>query len=365
MSLLDLKVRNVRNLREVDINPSSHINILYGPNASGKTSLLESIYLLARGKSFRTQHLASIINTESSALSVSSRITQADGQSTSLGIDHRDGQLRMKAEGVMLKRASDLANYLPVVVIHQDCHQMFNLGPKYRRKFLDWGVFHVEQSFLSMWRRYTRALKQRNASLYQGPSSASLASLSRGAWDEELCEAAEHIHVLRERYLLRFAAIFDGYAERLFECDLKIMLSYQAGWKTSEDFRSILSQSYPRDRVMGRTQYGPHRADLQARINGKTAQEVLSRGQQKLLIYAMYLAQADLYRSLTGKSCIILADDIGAELDSARFETLTNLLENLDVQVFLTTTDRHRKIGQQRAAQKMFHVEHGQIKEMI
>ena len=362
MPLLDLKVRNVRNLKEVDINPSSQINILYGPNASGKTRLLESIYLLARGKSFRTQHITSIINNESTTLSISSKIAQADGQRASLGIEHRDGQFRMKAEGTLLKRASDLANYLPLVVIHQDCHQMFSLGPKCRRRFLDWGVFHVEHGFLPAWLRYTRALKQRNAALQQETSS----SLSfREAWDEDLCEMAEYIHILRERYLQRFTGVFNAYVDRLFDDGVTITLGYQAGWKTSEDLRSILFQSYPKDKAMCRTQYGPHRADLQARIKGKPAQEVLSRGQQKLLSYAMYLAQADLYRSITGNPCIILADDIGAELDPSRFETLTTLLESLGVQVFLTTTDPHRKAGWRKLEQRMFHVEHGKIKEVI
>ena len=161
MPLIDLKVSNVRNLKEVEISPATQINILYGANASGKTSLLESIYLLSRGKSFRTQHIKNIINDKSTTLSISSHVSHSAGQNTSLGIEHRDGQLRMKAEGALLKRASDLASYLPLVVIHRECHQILNLGPRYRRRFLDWGVFHVEPSFLPVWRRYVRALKQR------------------------------------------------------------------------------------------------------------------------------------------------------------------------------------------------------------
>lgn len=360
MPLLDLKVSNVRNLKQVEISPASRINIIYGANASGKTSLLESIYLLSRGKSFRTHHLANIVNSESSTFSVTSRIAQGNGQCTSLGIEHRDGRFRMKAEGTMLKRASDLAGYLPLMVIHQGCHQILSLGPKHRRRFLDWGVFHVEPTFLSVWRRYNRALKQRNAWLQRQNTSQ-----QHGPWDEELEESAERLHSLREQYIQQLSSILHDYAGRLFKTETPLSIDYRRGWKADESLSSALSRSYIKDKTLGYTQSGPHRADLHINVGGKPVQELMSRGQQKLLIYAMHLAQASLYRQLARRPCIILADDANAEIDAVRMGALMNLIEDLGVQAFLTMIEGYRKTGKNGVDLKMFHVEHGQVKEVI
>ena len=259
----------------------------------------------------------------------------------------------------MLKRASDLVGYLPLVVIHQECHQIFSHGPRYRRRFLDWGMFHVEHSFLPVWRRYIRALKQRNASLQHGALS------QQGLWDKELQETAEHIHGLRKRYVTHFTKLFEEYTGRLLQGDAPITLDYEPGWRTEEALSSILSRTHSRDKVLGYTQQGPHRADLRVKVSGRPVQEVISRGQQKLLIYAMYLTQAGIYQQQLARPCTILADDICAELDNTRLTELMNLIEDLGVQAFITTVDRYTEIGRGGVDQKMFHVEHGQVKEVI
>jgi len=359
MLLQDLKVRNIRNLKQVDIHPAPKINIVYGANASGKTSLLESIALLARGKSFRTHHLSNVMNRECTSFSVTSNIVPYNGHTIGLGVEHRDGQLRMKAEGTILKRISELASYLPLIAVNQDCHQLFSQGPRLRRRFLDWGMFHVEHSFLTVWRRYHRALKQRNALIQQQDACPST------SWDEELEISAEHLHVLRDQYIQRFSKIFMQHVSKLFEVELPLSITYERGWKAGENLSAVLSRSFHKDKVLGYTQFGPHRADLRIGIHGRPVQEVVSRGQQKLLIYAMYLAQARLYQELKGRTCVILADDACAELDVRRLSALMDLIENLDVQIFLTTTERFEAMDKKGADQKLFHVEHGQIKEVI
>ena len=359
MLLQDLKVRNIRNLKQVDINPAAKINIVYGANASGKTSLLESIALLARGKSFRTHHLGNVMNRESTTFSVTSNIIPYNGHTIGLGIEHRDGQLRMKAEGTILKRVSELASYLPLIAVNQDSLQLFSQGPRMRRRFLDWGMFHVEHNFLTVWRRYHRALKQRNALIQQQDT------VSANSWDEELEISAEHLHTLRDHYIQKFSGIFTQYVSRLFEAELPLSITYERGWKAGENLSGLLSRSYHKDKALGYTQFGPHRADLRIELHRRPVQEVVSRGQQKLLIYAMYLAQASLYRELKGSTCVILADDACTELDVTRISALMELMENLDVQIFLTTTELVEAMNKTGADQKLFHVEHGQVKEVI
>jgi len=221
-------------------------------------------------------------------------------------------------------------------------------------------VFHVEPSFLPVWRRYIRALKQRNATLQQQG-----AETQRDLWDEELQVSAEHVHTQREQYLTRFTRLFGEYAGTLLHGCASITIDYEPGWNTDDALSSILSRSYPKDKILGYTQRGPHRADLRIRVNGKPAHEVLSSGQQKLLIYALYLAQAGLYQELLARPCTILADDVYAELDKPRLAELMNLIEGLGVQVFLTMVDRYKVRDRERVDKKMFHVEHGQVKEVI
>ncbi len=360
MSLLDLKVNNVRNLKKVEINPAPHINLIYGPNASGKTSLLESIYVLSRGKSFRTHHLAHVINRESNMFTITSCVATHEGHRTRLGIEHTEGRSRMKAEGAPLKRASELAGYLPVIIINQEYSQFFNLGPKSRRRFLDWGVFHVEPSFLTLWRRYNRALRQRNVLLQDSRRAA-----STGSWDDELDYAAERLDTLRSNYVQRLTDLCQAYFSRLFNDETVFSIHYRRGWQDGARLSTILKQSFARDRALGYTHSGPHRADLRIMLRARPAQELVSRGQLKLLVYTLYLAQASLFQEITGRPCIILADDIGAELDATRMSSLMNLIQEMGVQVFVTMTERDREIYREGPVQKMFHVEHGWIKEVI
>ena len=360
MPLLDLKVNNVRNLKKVEIHPAPQINLIYGPNASGKTSLLESIYVLSRGKSFRTHHLAHVINHESDTFTITSCVATRDGHRTRLGIEHTDGRSRMKAEGNPLRRASELAGYLPVIVINQEYSQFFNLGPKSRRRFLDWGVFHVEPTFLSLWRRYNRSLRQRNILLQDAKGAA-----STGSWDDELESTADRLDSLRSQYVQRLANLCEKYFRRLFNDEITFSIRYRRGWQEGQRLSAILEQSFGRDRALGYTHSGPHRADLRIMLRDSPAQEVVSRGQLKLLVYTLYLAQANLFQEITGRPCIILADGIGAELDAARMSSLMALIQEMGVQVFVTMTARDREIYREAPVEKMFHVEHGQVKEVI
>jgi len=351
VSLLALKVNHFRNLTNINLELSPRSNLIYGPNGSGKTSLLEAIYFLSMGRSFRS-HLANrIIQYGEPSFSIFGTTG-----SLNIGIERpRQGKIRIKIGNEMVTSVAELAKMLPVQLINPDSYQLLNEGPRYRREFLDWGVFHVEPQFFPLWQRFQRTLKQRNAALQQ---NASLREVE--AWNSEFVIAGEELTRLREHYIHQLLPTITATLAKLITFD-NLAVDYYRGWDEGRGLMEVLVGAYNRDRVLGYTQFGPQRADIMVRINGIPAHDVLSRGEQKLLISALRLAQGILLAELTGKQCIYLLDDLAAELDSRRRQVVAELLVGLNAQVFITAVDDVASDLNKSLDAKMFHVEHGAI----
>lgn len=356
MSLSSLYIKNLRNLAEIHLDPVSRLNIIYGANASGKTSLLEAIYLLGRAKSFRSNHLHIIEGQAKGGFMVVGQVTGELGQSQSLGIHYEGGKIHMRAAGQTLMQTMELVTRLPLLLITPDSHKILTLGPRQRRRFIDWGVFHVEHNFMSAWRRYHRALRQRNAALRTpgrfGPGEV---------WDNELDETASQIDHFRREYLRQFLPLLSYFVQKLLPVQWNVSLRYLPGWAQDTTLREALTRSLERDRLLGYTHKGPHRADVVIEAEGKPVQEHASGGQQKLLMCALYLAQAALFKARTQRQCIILLDDLPAELDKEHRRRLMELLYEIGVQVMVTTTDKNLLQIPYGAEVKLFHVEQGII----
>lgn len=359
MRLTRLKIRCLRNLQALDVAPALGLNLILGPNASGKTSLLEAIHLLSCGKSFRTHQLSQVVSRGSSGMTLSGEIADEAQGNSILGLEYEvdPGRLRVKVAGKWVQRLSELALYLPVVMIHQESHRIFTQGPEFRRSFLDWGLFHVEPLFLPAWQRYRRALRQRNSMLQQ--------SLDRPEiWDRELVETGTVIHAQRQRYLQQFMPVFRGLLP-LLRIDCAIDTRYRQGWSSEKDLAGQLADALPGDRRLGYTRFGPHRADIDFSADGVMVRERLSRGQMKVLVYALFLAQACTLAETTDRRCLILMDDLAAELDSDHIGQLIEKIRMLDFQTFITSSDTGfaRYVGE--GDRKLFHVEHGRLTEML
>lgn len=361
MRLQRLAIQDFRNLVDVGLEPAARVNLVIGPNASGKTSLLEAIHVLSCGKSFRTHKVGNTVRSGQDCFTISGQILGDDGDRTALGVGYcrSAGTLRMKAAGQALRRTSDLAARLPVVVIHQDSHFLFSAGPRFRRRFLDWGLFHVEHGFLDAWQRFMRALRQRNSALQQRASRR-----QADIWIPELQETASYIHGLRERYLAEFLPLYQEYVTRLLGIRDGLGVRYQPGWPQDRSYQTALEQAWARDSAQGYTQYGPHRADVAFRIDGIPLHERVSRGQQKLLVIATYLAFTALYRRRTGRECLLMIDDVAAELDADRLRLTFDLLAELALQTFLSHTEGLDQVLKD-LPRKMFHVEQGTVKEVL
>jgi len=357
MTLRLVDVQNLRNLTHVKVEPAPKFNLIYGDNGSGKTSFLEAIHYLALGRSFRTRLNSRLTQHENDRFSLFAQI-QTENYLLPVGVErysNGEGQIRINQENA--KSILEITKALPIRLLYSESRLLLTGNAKLRRQFIDWGVFHVEHSFLKHWQHAQRALKQRNAAL-RSRSPRAMVKL----WESELAEQAEHLNLLRKAQVEQFKAIFMRLIPALLP-DMHISLAYKPGWSEELGLHAVWDQAWSRDLELGYTQHGPHRADLLIRVDKNVpVQDVLSQGQQKLLVYALYLTQGILLKEQTAKRCVYLLDDLPAELDCENRHRVAMVLNDIGAQVFVTGVDREGLSHLQDMAEtKMFHVEHGEI----
>jgi DNA replication and repair protein RecF len=352
MSLTRLEIDDFRCLERVSLNLDSRYNLFVGENASGKTSLLEALFFLGRGRSFRTRRLDRLVRQGTDSFRLVGWV-QLDGRQTVLGVGGSRQGTEIRVGGSPASSAAALAQYFPPQIIDPDVHKLLEEGPQRRRRFLDWGVFHVEPSFMEVWQRYHRALRQRNAALRQVSNSKALA-----VWNPELMTSGLRLDAMRRAYVERLAQPLADIGKQLLALDVTV--GYSAGWAQDESFEVALAKSVERDLKLGITHTGPHRADITIRVNGQVARERVSRGQQKLLAAALILAQLQLQETLHPGCGVLLLDDPAAELDGNRLGRLLDVVRGLPSQLFVTSLRLELdSLGQPGA---MFHVEHGAVR---
>lgn len=314
--------------------------------------------MLGLARSFRSARLQSLIQHQQERFTVFAQIQRASG-ARAVGFSRdRSGVSRMRINGQALENAAQLAQELPLQIIHPESFQLLSGAPRLRRQFLDWGVFHVEPDFFAVWRRLHKVLRQRNSSLRH----ATLDEAMRSAWDHELAQSGSLIDQYRRDYIVTLRPIFEMVLHKLLPID-GLALSYYRGWDKERPLAEVLRAAWVRDQQMGATQFGPQRADLRLRLDGLNVVDVLSRGQQKLVVCALKIAQGFLMRQAQSEGCVYLVDDLTSELDKAHRDALCALLEELRCQVFITGIDDKALRGcwSAEASLAAFHVEHGSV----
>lgn len=358
MSLDRLSFQGLRNLTSVELRPHAGVNVILGANGSGKTSLLEGVHILGMGRSFRTQQLKNVIAHDAPGMTLHGRLV--GDPPVPIGIRRmREGQeLEMRMAGERVNRIAQLVEALPIQLINPDAFRLLEGSPASRREFLDWGVFHVKHDLLPVWKRVKRALKHRNALLRHGR----IDERSLSVWETELIQWSERLDLLRREYMLAFQPVFEETLQELLPL-ASLSLRYTRGWDSQRTLADVLFRGRDTDRQMGFTQQGPQRADLRLRMDRRPAIEVLSRGQQKLVVSALKLAQGRLLERMKGRRCIYLIDDLPAELDAGHRRDFCRWLERMQCQVFITSVDPEALEGVWRpdTSVAMFHVKHGQL----
>ena len=356
MSLTHLNLRDFRCFAALELDLGSRANLILGDNASGKTSLLEAIFFLSRGRSFRTSKADTLVRQGAEGFLLSA-FTQDSSGTVALGLARRGGSLEARVAGAPAQNLAELTERLPVQLFDSGAHQLIEGGPRHRRQFLDWGVFHVEQGFLPTWRRYQRALKQRNTALRQKAPEALIKT-----FEPELATAGMALDSYRRDYLAQLEPVATAWARRLLG-PMDLGMRYLRGWGEGKTLEEALASNRAFDREQGLTRSGPHRAEMAIEIGGVSAQQQVSRGQQKVLAGALLLAQAVYLKQTTGRQCLLLLDDLAAELDRGHLGRFLELVRESETQVFLTSVEKERLPVWSGA--NFFHVEHGKIAKLV
>ncbi|MGA2562231.1 MAG: DNA replication/repair protein RecF [Steroidobacteraceae bacterium] len=351
MSLAELRLEDLRCLHSAELQLDARLNLISGDNGSGKTSLLEAIYLLGRGRSFRTRHTEQLIRRTARRLWVHGHTRSEPRHDIALELDREFGA-QIRLDHRVVSSRVELSEAFPVLVIDPGIHRLIEEGPAQRRRWLDWAVFHVEPGFLRQWQDYARALRQRNAALQSGADAT--------PWEGALVAFGEALTAARTRFI---AALQPHWAATTQQLDaVQASLGFVQGWSRERSLAEALRMQAQRDRERGATLVGPHRFDVQLRLDGRAAREVISRGQQKILGVAMALSMARYLSSAAGQPPTLLLDDPAAELDTAHTQALLQTVLGLGTQLVVTTLRADDTVL--GVPDAVFHVERGSVKRL-
>ena len=358
MRVAAIEVGSLRILDSVKIEFSLGVNLIVGSNGSGKSSLLEAVHILGSGRSFRAHRLRDVVTYGQSGLHVVGRTIRDDGGSETIGVEHSPDGLRIRRGGVDVKASSELATLLPTVTVTPDTHRMVTDGADLRRRIIDKLLFHVEPTYLGHYQRYRRALRQRNAAIRSGLGDEEL-----GGWDAELVLTGELLTAQRVGYLDSALPMMKAIVTKLL--GMPIDIRFYRGWDSAISLAQACEHSLTHDRLRGYTQVGPHRADLRFTIDGRPLQHVLSRGETKLFVTAVSVAQVRNLTSILGHPPVVLVDDLASELDvDSRARCLVEL-NATGAQLFLTAVPGHGLETGDMPTGRWFHVEQGHIAEVV
>ena len=359
MRLVTLRIQGLRCLSNVELQLDPGINVFVGANGAGKTSVLEAAFLLSHVRSFRAGAKDALQQRGASELSIFAQMQYVDGRTSRLGLGRSAARWEARADGMTVP-LGQLVRACAVVCFDPGAHALIAGGAEERRRYLDWGVFHVEHTFLTAWRRYQRALKQRNSLLRSGaaPDEALFAP-----WEAELAQTAALIDQQRQNYIDRLTPQLQASVAELLPELGKLELRYRRGWADEQSLQDLLRGQRPRDLARGHTTLGAHRADWTLAFEQAPLREHLSRGQEKLTALACMLSQAQLYAADRGEWPVVCLDDLASELDQTHQNAVVAQLSAAQAQVLLSGTELPSALAS--VSPRVFHVEQGTLTRLL
>lgn len=351
MAISQLSLTDFRNLKSTTLDLDRRFNLVSGDNGSGKTSLLEAIYVLCQAQSFRTHQLKQCIAHDKAGFLLFGRF-----EGYKAGVARHKDKLEIRINGETIRRRSELVKRSPINIVNADSFVLIDGAPARRRAFLDWCLFHVEPDYAEYWGLFQHALKQRNRLL---KSRQDLKLLDY--WDLQLVSPSNELARMREDYTAKLQVLIKQQFQALL-VDIPLSIEYRPGWKKGETQEQCLERQREQDIRLGFTGSGIHRDDLELKTQGRKVGEVLSRGQSKRVCLVLLLAVLKIVNEASQSPVILLIDDLHSELDSMAQNLVYKMLLEMNVQLFISNIEQH--IPEAFAAKefKMFHVEHGTIK---
>jgi DNA replication and repair protein RecF len=359
MRIEELRIQRLRCLEDVVIELDDGINVFSGPNGAGKTSILEAVFLLSHARSFRSGAREALLQRGAEDLSVYAELAREQASATRVGLGRKGARWSARVDGETVP-IGQLVRECAVVCFEPGSHALIAGPAEERRRYLDWGVFHVEHEFLMAWRRYQRALKQRNSLLRAREPVSNELFLP---WEQELSVNAHLIDQHRVSYLdaltPQLLSSIGGLLPELGACEIR----YRRGWSDDHELAEQLRDLRGRDLARGHTTVGAHRADWSIAFEAAPLREHLSRGQEKLTALGCMLAQAELFALRRGDWPIVCLDDLASELDQQHQAAVVAQLAAGGAQVLLTGTEVPPALTD--VVSRVFHVEQGQLERLL
>ncbi len=358
MQISKLKIQGFRCYESLEIEFIQRINIFSGTNGAGKTSILEAIYFISTGKSFRSKRNKNLINHHADEMLVFAHYNNADDTNNRVGITLASNlKKNIKLNGQKINNQSAIAHKLPVVSIDPDSYLFLDKPPQYRRSFLDWLVFHVKPEYLNVWSKVSRCQKQLN-SLYKGKSADQV-----DHWESLYIKYATELTQMRAAVFSDLKPLINQRIELIVPELAKFDLIFYQGWSQDNTLTEQLTKDRNKNVLYGNLNFGVHKMDIRNTFNNQPAHEILSRGQKKLISIIYYLSYIELLSTHLKVNPILCLDDMDAELDSGKTKVLFDFIQNSSHQTFISTVDANKLLDVLPNAD-LFHVEHGMVNRL-
>lgn len=332
--IAEIRLKNFRSYSDDSFEFSPGVNIVVGPNASGKTNLLEAILVVTRGNSYRAKD-DELVQFSKPWARLDARLV--NGSTRTIKLTPSDSPPKnYELDGKNYTRLN-LNHSLPVVIFEPNHLQLISGGPEQRRNYLDDLLEQTTTGYGKLRRDYRRTLSQRNALLKRGGTNLGTQLFP---WDVRLSELAGQVVKARSKLVEQMHVTLPRLYQELSQAKTKILLEYGAQWPAGDYASNLLKKltaTIELDQLRGFTANGPHREDLVIKFDGHYAQDTASRGEIRTLVLGMKIIELQIITTARGKVPILLLDDVFSELDGARRRALTEHLKNY--QTFITTTD--------------------------
>ena len=341
MAISKLSLFSFRNHEKKEITFSKGITVIWGENGSGKTSLLEAIYILSLGKSFKTHKHSSIIKKGHNNYILKGDFSYGEITNSIAIQTNTNSKKIIKFNGKTIKNRKEIIGKNNVVVLSPEDQVITKGGPKERRLFFDRLFSIVDIDYLNTLQEFNRALKQRNALVF---NSNQIKEKSFLPWEEKLSISAVKLWEIRKKCFFDYLKSLDKVVSE-YQKDLILNVLYMEKTYTKKEFEKKLEQTRERDCLLGTTTYGPHRDNIKILWSGKDIREYGSQGEHKISLILLKLAEINLIKQKTGKHPTILLDDVFAKLDLNRSKKLVSYLNAIEteekdpIQTIITTTD--------------------------
>ena len=350
MIIKKLKAKNFRNIKDAEIEFSPGVNLLLGKNAQGKTNIIECIYMFSRGKSFRHTDDKNLVRFGEEGFRIGIEYENRNGEGTLEYALFGKERKRLK-NGYKTENVGEMLGNFSAVLFYPDDLSLVKGGPEERRLFLNVAISQCHPSYVGIYSDYKRALENRNCILKNASKGFYIDEGELYAWSDLMARYAADIYIERKEYVKKLGVYAADVVGDISIGKEKISISYESDIPDTEDtelllkedienlYKSIFTDRLAEERKVGTSLFGPHRDDIEIKINGVSARSYASQGQQRSIVLALKLAEGEVCRDIIGEYPVFLLDDVLSELDEHRQSYILSGLSNRQIIISACSDD--------------------------